>query len=76
MRIPMERHPVDRDGALAPTGVRARESDVGSREPCDAASDRVKTDRKDAELLARLLVAGQLAPVTSSVGRLGTRASA
>ena len=28
-----------------------------------AASDRVKTDRKDAELLARLLVAGQLAPI-------------
>jgi transposase len=26
-------------------------------------SDRVKTDRKDAELLARLLLAGQLAPV-------------
>jgi transposase len=28
-----------------------------------AASDRVKTDRKDAELLARLLVAGQLAAI-------------
>lgn len=28
-----------------------------------AASDRVKTDRKDAELLARLLMAGQLTPV-------------
>ncbi|HVL95677.1 MAG TPA: IS110 family transposase [Solirubrobacteraceae bacterium] len=28
-----------------------------------AASDRVKTDRKDAELLARLLLAGQLSPV-------------
>ena len=28
-----------------------------------AAADRVKTDRKDAELLARLLLAGQLAPV-------------
>ena len=28
-----------------------------------ASADRVKTDRKDAELLARLLVAGQLAPV-------------
>ena len=28
-----------------------------------AASDRVKTDRKDAELLARLLLAGQLRPV-------------
>jgi transposase len=28
-----------------------------------AASDRVKTDRKDAELLARLLLAGQLKPV-------------
>jgi transposase len=28
-----------------------------------AAGDRVKTDRKDAELLARLLLAGQLAPV-------------
>ena len=27
-----------------------------------AASDRVKTDRKDAELLARLLLAGQLSP--------------
>src|SRR5262249_29432778 len=27
-------------------------------------SDRVKTDRKDAELLARLLIAGQLTPVT------------
>lgn len=27
-------------------------------------SDRVKTDRKDAELLARLLIAGQLKPVT------------
>jgi transposase len=27
-----------------------------------AASDRVKTDRKDAELLARLLLAGQLTP--------------
>jgi transposase len=27
------------------------------------ASDRVKTDRKDAELLARLLLAGQLAPI-------------
>lgn len=26
-------------------------------------SDRVKTDRKDAELLARLLIAGQLTPV-------------
>jgi transposase len=29
-----------------------------------AAGDRVKTDRKDAELLARLLLAGQLRPVT------------
>ena len=28
-----------------------------------AATDRVKTDRKDAELLARLLLAGQLTPV-------------
>lgn len=28
-----------------------------------AAADRVKTDRKDAELLARLLLAGQLSPV-------------
>ena len=28
-----------------------------------AAADRVKTDRKDAELLARLLLAGQLRPV-------------
>jgi transposase len=28
-----------------------------------AATDRVKTDRKDAELLARLLLAGQLSPV-------------
>ncbi len=28
------------------------------------ASDRVKTDRKDAELLARLLLAGQLKPIT------------
>ena len=28
-----------------------------------AASDRVKTDRKDAELLARLLLAGQLKPI-------------
>jgi transposase len=28
-----------------------------------AASDRVKTDRKDAELLARLLMAGQLTPI-------------
>lgn len=28
-----------------------------------AAGDRVKTDRKDAELLARLLLAGQLSPV-------------
>src|SRR5918911_1030213 len=28
-----------------------------------AAGDRVKTDRKDAELLARLLLAGQLHPV-------------
>ena len=27
-------------------------------------SDRVKTDRKDAELLARLLLAGSLHPVT------------
>lgn len=27
-------------------------------------SDRVRTDRKDAELLARLLIAGQLTPVT------------
>ena len=27
-------------------------------------SDRVKTDRKDAELLARLLLAGSLTPVT------------
>jgi transposase len=27
-------------------------------------SDRVKTDRRDAELLARLLIAGQLTPVT------------
>ena len=26
-------------------------------------TDRVKTDRKDAELLARLLLAGQLTPV-------------
>jgi transposase len=29
-----------------------------------ASGDRVKTDRKDAELLARLLLAGQLRPVT------------
>jgi transposase len=29
-----------------------------------ASGDRVKTDRKDAELLARLLLAGQLHPVT------------
>jgi transposase len=29
-----------------------------------ASGDRVKTDRKDAELLARLLLAGQLTPVT------------
>jgi hypothetical protein len=29
-----------------------------------AAGDRVKTDRKDAELFARLLLAGQLKPVT------------
>jgi transposase len=28
-----------------------------------AGGDRVKTDRKDAELLARLLLAGQLSPV-------------
>src|SRR5271165_7292525 len=27
-------------------------------------ADRVKTDRKDAELLARLLIAGQLAPIS------------
>jgi transposase len=27
-------------------------------------ADRVKTDRKDAELLARLLLAGQLTPIT------------
>jgi transposase len=29
-----------------------------------AAGDRIKSDRKDAELLARLLMAGQLKPVT------------
>ena len=29
-----------------------------------APGDRVKSDRKDAELLARLLLAGQLKPVT------------
>jgi hypothetical protein len=29
-----------------------------------AAGDRVKSDRKDAELLARLLIGGQLKPVT------------
>ena len=29
-----------------------------------ASGDRVKTDRKDAELLARLLLAGQLRPIT------------
>ena len=31
-------------------------------------SDRVKTDRKDAELLARLLLAGQLVPVVPPAG--------
>jgi len=33
-----------------------------------APGDRVKTDRKDAELLARLLLARQLKPVPSQVG--------
>ncbi len=35
-----------------------------------APGDRVKTDRKDAELLARLLIAGQLRPVTVPPGWL------
>jgi transposase len=35
-----------------------------------AKGDRVKTDRKDAELLARLLLAGQLKPVSDPAGRM------
>ena len=56
-----------------PDGVRAlsccgRDGDPDGRgragqDPAGA-GDRVKTDRKDAELLARLLLAGQLTPVT------------
>src|SRR3954447_974795 len=36
---------------------------IGPGKTPRAATDRVKTDRKDAELLARLLLAGQLSPV-------------
>jgi transposase len=39
-----------------------------------AASDRVKTDRKDAELLARLLLAGQLSAVFVPASRAPARA--
>lgn len=38
-----------------------------------AAGDRVKTDRKDAELLARLLIAGQLTSVRVSAERMEAR---
>src|SRR4051794_29568496 len=49
-----------RAGAAAGVAVQVIAPSKTPRAP----GDRVKTDRKDAELLARLLVAGQLRPVT------------